>query len=74
MRGAGFTLEEGRTGLNISQKLLPVRALRTWHRLPREVVMTHPWKYSSPHLRGFEELGLVENVPPNGKRLEIDDL
>lgn len=74
MRGEGFKLKEGRIRLDISQKFFPVRAVRPWHRSPREVVTPNPSKCSSPGRMGFEKLVLVENVPTNGRGMEIDSL
>lgn len=45
-----------------------------WHRLPRGVVITPPWKCSSLCWTGFEQLALVKNVPTNGSGLEVNGL
>ena len=38
MRGNGFNVEEGTFRLDIRKKLLTVRVMRLWNKLPSEVV------------------------------------
>ena len=57
MRGNGFKLEEGRFRLDIKKKLLSVRVMRHWHRLPSEAV-------NAPSLKAFKDRmdGAVSNL------------
>ena len=46
IRGNGLQLKEGRFRLDIRKKLFMIGMVKNWHRLPREVVVPHPWRHS----------------------------
>ena len=51
-RGNGFKLKEGRFRLNIRKKFSTMRAVRHWHRLPREAVDAPSPKVFKARLHG----------------------
>ena len=52
IKGNVFKLEEGKINLNVRMKVCTQRAVRHWKRLPRELVMPHPWRCSKPRMDG----------------------
>ncbi|KAJ7417903.1 hypothetical protein WISP_62199 [Willisornis vidua] len=69
MRGNGFKPKESRFRLGVRKKFCPVRMMRYWNRLPREVV-------DGTFLEMFKARlnEALEGVPDHGKGLEEDDL
>ena len=57
-RGNGFKLKEEsiRYGYGYKEKVFMIRVVRCWHRLPREVVVPHPWEHPGSGGRGSEHL------------------
>jgi len=51
-RGNGFKLKEGRYRLDTRQKFFTMRAVKPWHRLPREVVDAPSVETSKARLDG----------------------
>ncbi|RMC18828.1 hypothetical protein DUI87_04724 [Hirundo rustica rustica] len=49
----GFKQTESRVRLDIRKKLLPVRAVKPWHRLPREAVDVPSLEVSKARLDGI---------------------
>jgi len=66
MRGNGFKLKEGRFRSDIRKNFFAPRLVRPWHRLPREAVAA-PLLAVGQVGCGFEQPGLVEDVPAHGR-------
>jgi len=52
-RGNYFLLKERRFRLDIRKKLLTIKVNVHWHRLPREVVVHHPWRHPGSNWTGL---------------------
>lgn len=52
-RGTDSKLKDGRFGLGIEWRLLPVKVVRHLIRLPKEAVAAHLWRYPRSCLMGL---------------------
>jgi len=74
-RGHGFRLKKGRFRLDIRKKFFPVRVVRPWHRLPREVAAAPSLALSKARLDGaLSTLGWWKGSLPTAGGLERDDV
>ena len=69
-RGNGFKLEEGRIRLEIRKKLLTVKVVRHWNRLPSEVVDIPSLEAFKARLDGTRSSGRTAY----SRGLELNDL
>jgi len=74
-RSNGFKLREGRSRLDIREKFFTIRVVKDCNRLPRGIVEAtslEPFKIKI--WAGFEQPGLVEDVPACCRGVGLDDL
>jgi len=74
-RGNGFKLKEGRFRLDIKKKIITMRVVRPWPRLPREAVAAPSLAVLKARLDGaLSTLGWWKGSLPMAGGLEPDDL
>lgn len=66
-RGNALTQEEGRFGLNIEKKFLPLRVWDTGTRCSEKFWMPHPWNHSRPGWKRLWNSNSSERCPTHGR-------
>lgn len=72
MRGQGAT--EDRFRFDARNMFFTVSVVRCWNRLPRKVINVLSLNVQDQVEQGFEQPGLVKDVPACNSRLELEDL